>query len=215
MSKVYEIADAYVEKLAKLDPVSATMLGIAGHDTEMTDFSPEGAEALNTLRKETLAALEQAPTKDELTRIARECMEEELTVGVEQYDAGEHLRSLNVLHSPLQHIRMCFDLMPQGTEEQWRNIAARLRLVSRGLASYRATVLEGVKRSLTASRRQVLECANQTDIWCGQKGGGSFFDGLLAAYDATGLSNDALRLDLERSEESPLMVNLSHQERVT
>ena len=36
---VFRIADQYVEQFAALDPVEATDYGIAGHESEMTDFS--------------------------------------------------------------------------------------------------------------------------------------------------------------------------------
>ena len=45
MSQVYEIADQYVLAYAALDPIAATDAGIAGHETELTDYSPAGAEA--------------------------------------------------------------------------------------------------------------------------------------------------------------------------
>ena len=41
-SDVYELADAYVERFAALDPLAATGEGITGHDHEMTDYSPDG-----------------------------------------------------------------------------------------------------------------------------------------------------------------------------
>ena len=42
MSEVFDIADRYCEQLGALDPCSATYAGIAGHDHEMTDYSPDG-----------------------------------------------------------------------------------------------------------------------------------------------------------------------------
>ena len=42
MSEVYEIADQYVLAYAALDPIAATDAGIAGHDHELTDYSPDG-----------------------------------------------------------------------------------------------------------------------------------------------------------------------------
>ena len=61
MSKVYEIADEYVLAYAALDPIAATDAGIAGHEHELTDYSPAGAEARDRLDRETLAALQRAP----------------------------------------------------------------------------------------------------------------------------------------------------------
>jgi hypothetical protein len=39
-SPVYKLSDQYINQLAALDPAAATYMGIAGHDHEMTDFSP-------------------------------------------------------------------------------------------------------------------------------------------------------------------------------
>ena len=54
---VDELADHYVERHASLDPIAATMEGIAGHDTEMTDYSPDAAEERAELDRATLRAL--------------------------------------------------------------------------------------------------------------------------------------------------------------
>ena len=45
MSEVYEIADRYVLAYAALDPIEATDAGIAGHEHELTDFSPAASAA--------------------------------------------------------------------------------------------------------------------------------------------------------------------------
>ena len=44
-SPVYSLSDDYINKVAELDPAAATYMGIAGHDHEMTDFSPAGHDA--------------------------------------------------------------------------------------------------------------------------------------------------------------------------
>jgi uncharacterized protein (DUF885 family) len=202
-SKIYDIANEYVEKYAALNPVSATAMGVPGHDAEMSDYSPQGAKANASLNRQTLAALEAAPVEGERDRIAKEVMVEELTVSLDEYDAGEHLHSLRVLGSPFQGIRMTFDLMPRQTEEHWRNIAARLSLVPQGLASYRESLAEGQQQGKTSSKRQASECARQAEIWSGlRQGQPSFFQGLLDAYDKSGISSVPLRRDLERGVEA-------------
>ena len=60
MSKIFDIADEYVNKVAELSPLTATYLGISGRDDEMTDFSPESAEASAELDRSTLSDLEVA-----------------------------------------------------------------------------------------------------------------------------------------------------------
>ena len=76
---------------------------------------------------------------------------------LDTHDAGEHLRSLRVLGSPLQGIRMIFDLMPRDTEEDWRNIAARMALVS--ARDWRATAAASSRAR--SSPRQVAGVRRQ------------------------------------------------------
>ena len=196
MSQIYDIANDYVERYAALNPLSATSIGVPGFDDKMSDFSPQGADANADLNRQTISALNAAEADGERDRIARDAMLDDLQTSLDTHDAGEHLRSLRVLGSPLQGIRMIFDLMPRDTEEDWRNIAARMALVPEGLASYRRSLVEGAQQSKTSSRRQATECAKQAQIWSGAEGTPSFFHGLLDAYDASGLQSDALRRDV-------------------
>ena len=196
MTQAFSVADRYVARVAELDPLGATMAGIAGHDHEMTDYSPDGVEARHSFERETLATLAQTPVEGDANRITKECMEADLSVSMAQHDAGEHLRALSVLGSPVQGIRMCFDLMPHATGEDFQAIAARLRLVPRGIAGYRESLQEGVRRGLTASVRQATGCAVQAEVWSGGQGTPPYFEGLVTAYDGAGLAGGALRRDL-------------------
>ena len=196
MSQVYEIANDYVESYAALNPVKATSMGVPGHDGRMSDYSPQGADANAALNRRAVAALNAAAVEGERDRIARDAMLDDLQTGIDAHAAGEHLRSLRVLGSPFQGIRMVFDLMPRDTEEDWRNIAARLALIPQGLDGYRQSLLEGLRQSKPSSRRQVAGCAQQAEVWTGADGSGSFFHGLLDAFDEVGLASDALRRDI-------------------
>ncbi len=196
MSQVYEIANDYVESYAALNPVSATSMGVPGHDAMMSDYSPQGADANAALNRRAVAALNAAAVEGERDRIAKDAMLDDLRTGIDAHTAGEHLRSLRVLGSPFQGIRMVFDLMPRDTEEDWRNIAARLALIPQGLDGYRQSLLEGLRQSKPSSRRQVAGCAQQAQVWTGADGSGSFFHGLLDAFDEVGLASDALRRDI-------------------
>ena len=196
MSQVYDIANDYVESYAALNPLSATSMGVPGHDDGMSDFSPQGADANAALNRRTIAALNAAAVEEERDRIARDAMLDELQTDLDCHAAGEHLRSLRVLGSPFQGIRMVFDLMPRDTEEDWRNIAARLALVPQGLVSYRRSLLEGLRRSKSSSRRQAAGCAQQAHVWTGGSGSSSFFHGLLDAFDGAGIASETLRRDV-------------------
>ena len=59
MTRIYDIANEYVEKYATLNPISATGMGVPGHDDKMSDYSPQGAEANDALNRETRSAKTQ------------------------------------------------------------------------------------------------------------------------------------------------------------
>lgn len=199
MTRIYDIANDYVDKFAALNPISATSMGVTGHDDKMSDYSPQGAEANAALNRETLAALNAAQEENERDRIAKDAMIDDISISQDQYDAGEHLRNLRVLGSPFQSMRMTFDLMPRDTEEQWQNIAARLNLLPQGLESYQQSLAVGQRQGKTSSRRQSLECAKQAWIWSGQLDGQpSFFQGLMEAFRKTDISSSGLSQDIER-----------------
>src|SRR5215207_10683503 len=165
MSEIYDLSDRFVDRFAALDPVSATLEGLAGHDHEMTDFSPDGFEARNEHDRATLRTLTSAAPEGDPDRIAGDVLREAIETNVELYHAGEHLRDLNVIASPVQAVRMCFDMMPTETEADWDVIAARLALVPEGLATFQAGLTEGVRQGLVAARRQAVECMRQAETW--------------------------------------------------
>lgn len=203
MSRIYEIADEYVDRFAQLHPVAATAIGIPGHDARMTDYSPVGDEAMLDLQRRTRMDLSAVRAESARDRVALEAMLERLSLEIELQESDEHLRSLSILGSPLQAIRGCFDLMPRDTEEHWKNIATRLHFVPQGLAGYRSTLEEGLERGVLAAQRQARECGVQCEIWSGSSTDtGSFFDSLLEAYDASDVSGSgsgstALRAEIE------------------
>ncbi len=196
---VAEVADHYVERHAALDPLGATLEGIADHDSEMTDYSPDGAEERVELDRATLRHLGALTPTTERERIAAEMMSDRLSINVALYDLGEHLRDLNVLGSPIQGIRMAFDQMPTATEADWEVMAARIGLVPEGLSSLQAAYDEGVAQGLVAARRQVVGCVQQAEVWSGTGDAKSapFFQTLVDRFDASGISSPGLRATLE------------------
>jgi uncharacterized protein (DUF885 family) len=194
VSEIYELSDQYVERYAALDPVGATLEGLTGHDHEMTDFSPDGYEERNEHDRATLRALEHAPVEDDRDRIAADVLREMLETSVELYDTGEHLRTLNIIASPVQYVRMCFDMMPVETEDDWDVIVARLALVPQGLSSFQTSLAEGAREGLVAARRQAVECMKQAEIWGGmQPETRPFFVTLVDRLDERGIENRVLR----------------------
>jgi uncharacterized protein (DUF885 family) len=198
VSEIYDLSDRYVERYAALDPVAATLEGLTGHDDEMTDFSPDGYEERNEHDVATLKALERAAVENDRDRIAGNVLREALETSVELYDAGEHLRALNIIASPVQYVRMVFDMMPTETEADWDVIAARLGLVPQGLSTYEASLSEGVRQGLVAARRQAVKCMRQAETWGGlDPDTRPFFFTLLDRFDQSGIDNRVLRDTLE------------------
>jgi uncharacterized protein (DUF885 family) len=197
-SDVYEVADAYVERFAALDPLSATAEGITGHDHEMTDFSPDAVDERAEHDRATLRALAAATSVTDADRVAAGTLRERLELALEEHDAGERFRDLRILGSPVQEVRMAFDLMPRDSDEQWQTIAERLALVPQGLASVEAGFTEGVQQGIVAARRQAVACAQQADVWGGVDGSTRpFFLTLVDDYDGRGFSDSSFRRRLE------------------
>ncbi|MCH8814189.1 MAG: DUF885 domain-containing protein [Chloroflexi bacterium] len=184
MSRIFEIADQYVNEIAALDPTLSTALGIPGHEREMPDYSPDGTAAVADLNRRTVGDLESAAPDGERDRIARDFMRERLSVRLALVEAKENLRELRIIASPMQGARSVFDQMPKESEEDWSNIAARLKLVPEALAGFRASLNEGIAQGLVAAKRQSRECQRQAEIWSGQREGEpGFFDLLLGTFE--------------------------------
>ena len=109
----------------------------------------------------TLRELEAAAPADDVDRVTVAAMRERLTVGVELADAGERLRSLNNIASPVQSLRDGFDNLPTGTEEDWADFASALRDVPRALTQYAQSLRLALARGDVAARRQVEAAISQ------------------------------------------------------
>ncbi|PLS76787.1 MAG: DUF885 domain-containing protein, partial [Actinobacteria bacterium] len=115
-----------------------------------------------------------------------------------QGQAGEWLRDLRTLFSPLQAIRACFDSMATDTPEDWELVAARMGGVPAALAGLRTTLAQGLAQGMVAARRQALACAEQAATWGGARHATpAFFSTVCAAYETLRPSDTALRARLE------------------
>lgn len=189
---VFDLADAYIDEAAALDPIGATGRGVPGHDAEMTDFSPEGIDARAELGRTFLRRLADAGAETGDERRAAAFMAERLAVEADSHEAGERWRDLRIIGSPVQSIRSVFDLMPKASPQDWETVAARLEKVPAAVAGLTATLREGVTRGEMAARRQALECARQAEAWSGPQ---PFFTGLVAGAPAA--IGDRLRVRLD------------------
>src|SRR5699024_5802368 len=114
----------YVATLTRLRPMLATEIGLPGAEDQLDDFSPAGYQARTDAARQVLADLAEITPADEIDRVTQHAMVERLGVELELAEAGEDLAQLNVIASPVQHIREIFDLMPTATEEHWETVAA-------------------------------------------------------------------------------------------
>jgi uncharacterized protein (DUF885 family) len=195
---VYQTADAFVDRFASLDPVAATFMGVAGHDDRLTDYSPEGAAALIGLSRQLLQDVSAITPAGERERICRDTVIDEQQLSIELFDAREYLRNVNTMWCPVQALRQVFDLMPRDTEQDWRNISARMAGVPSALSLYRKSLGEGIQRNVTGSRRQAAGAARQAETYSGAGGGSSFFARVADSYRKSPSVVPALLADLDR-----------------
>jgi uncharacterized protein (DUF885 family) len=180
---VRDLADRYLDELCVLDPIRATYLGVPGHDGELPDFSPTGATERVTLARRTLTALDQLDTgaDDQADRRCRALLVDRLSVEVDQFDAGEHLRPLRVIGSPIGSIRSSFDLMATATDDDWMNVAARLEQVPGSYRTVQLALEQGSEQGVFAAPRQAHACATQLATWAGEGAATPWFDRFVAS----------------------------------
>ncbi|MEJ7766114.1 MAG: DUF885 domain-containing protein, partial [Acidimicrobiales bacterium] len=177
---VSEVADRYVDELCAISPISATYLGVAGHDHEIGDLSPAGVAADEELLRRTLARLSEVIPHDHREATAVALMQERLGLDLERHEAGLPYGSLNVMVSAAQGVRQVFDLMPTTTAEEQEVLRARMEAVPDAMAGVAETYREGMRRGVAPARRQVDGVAAQCRRWAGLEGSPGFFSDLAA-----------------------------------
>jgi uncharacterized protein (DUF885 family) len=179
---VRDAADEYVARLADLDPIVATSLGLPAGQDRLPDFSPAGQQALDDLRRATLAELGRLEKQDaqatgfadaderRCARLLRERLETELAVS----ESGEQLRTVSNIFGPQARVRGAFLLMPAARPADWAVIGRRIGQVPQALASYREALATGSSRGLCAAPLQVQTVASQLADWRNADGSGWF-----------------------------------------
>ncbi|MFJ9212874.1 DUF885 domain-containing protein [Streptomyces sp. NPDC102264] len=193
-----QVADAYVDALIELDPITGTYLGVAESSRRLPDFSPAGQQAVADLGRATLARLDVAETlpgadSDAERRCAR-LLRERLTAELAVHDAEEGLRQVSNIHSPVHHLRDAFPLTPAETDEDWSAIAERLRAVPTALAGYRESLALGLERKLLGGPRPTATFIGQLTEWVGEERG--WFEDFVSA------GPEALRTELDAAARS-------------
>ena len=191
------IGGRYVSEFARLDPSAAVRFGVATASGAMTDYSPESYEARADLARETLRAAASAQAENNRDGVAQRAIMARLTSELALFEAGEWLRDLRAIGSPLGETREVFDLLPRATDEDWSDIVSRLRRVPSALAGYRRTLQLGIERDLVGSRGEAVVVAAQARAFSGTDGVGRGYCSRLASDCES--SNVALSSSLEEA----------------
>ena len=191
------IAEDWVDTLVDIDPLVGTYIGRDEVNGRFGDFSPAGHEHFLDEARKVIAALDSAEPVDDVDRVTRTDLRNELLLDVESANAGLHLRDLNVIASPAQGIREIFDLMPTATVHDWENVSSRLDAVPEAISGYIETLRLGIERGITPAKRQVREVFEQTKKLFADQG---FFVELAAtAAPAEGQLPASLASDLSKN----------------
>src|SRR5258707_8229717 len=170
------LADAYVLEFARLDPLVATMLGLAEGQDELPDLSPAGYQARDELRRATQAQLIDAERAAEATgsfanaderrcaRLLTERLETELAVS----RSREHLRTVSNIFGPPQAVRGAFLLMPTATAEDWSVISRRIGRVPAAFANTGRSPPKEASLAFMPRHRKVRPSPGQSPTWSPQ-----------------------------------------------
>ncbi|SDY38239.1 Uncharacterized conserved protein, DUF885 familyt [Geodermatophilus africanus] len=177
-----QAADRYVDAVCDLDPIVATSLGTRPGDDRLPDPSPAGLEAEAQLARDTLAELDRvlaadpALADDPVERRCARLLRERLGAELDVHEAGEGLRALSNLFSPVHSIRQVFLLMPTAADDDWAVVARRMARVPEAYRGFRTSLEEGARRGLLVAPRQVSTVVEQLGEWLA----GPFFGGFAA-----------------------------------
>ncbi|MFB7937281.1 DUF885 domain-containing protein [Streptomyces sp. NPDC056049] len=184
-----QVADAFVDDLIALDPITGTHLGVRESAGRLPDFSPEGQEAVADLARRTLVLLDEAERtpgadSDAERRCAR-LLRERLTAELAVHEADEGLCAVSNMRSPVHSVRIVFTVMPTDTEDDWAAVAQRLRAVPAALEGYRASLALGLERKLYGGPRATATFVGQLTDWAGGEGEPGWFEQYAAARPDT------------------------------
>ena len=187
------LVDDYLDDYAALDPVAATYLGLAGHETELPDLSPAGLAEVADLMARTRTAVAAAQPLDTTDRITQAAAIESLDLAAQIRATGADESKLNNIDSPVQNLRSVFDVMATDTDDDWATVAVRLGKLPAAIAGYLESLRLAASRGDVSPRRQVQAAITQSRENLGP-------DGFFATFVAgAGERPAALRADLDRA----------------
>lgn len=202
MPAPFELSSTFIDELVTLRPVTATYLGIPGHDDRWGDLGVEGAEAAATLfRRYRDAFAVHLDHPEAAERLAARVNSAYLSERLDQFEHGDHLRDLAHMACTFEDFRQMFEVMDTSSAPAWEAICSRLETLEEALAAYRRRLEEGRSKGLVAARRQVLAVGEQAEEL---SGAGSPYLRLAEQAVATGHGEvgDRLGRAIERAREA-------------
>ena len=199
LSELDKIANRWVETLIELSPDFATYAGKKVGEDKLDDTTPEAAEHYNELSKKLLAEVKAAPVRDAVDQVTKDAMISTTQLGIEIHESGLGHRDLNPIASPAQGIRDIFDLSPTATEENWANLAKRMKAVEGAVDGYIRTLQLGIDAKDTPAKRQIALALTQAKQITAADG---FFRKFAAGASADGAElPESLKRDLAEAAE--------------
>ena len=177
MRTVDEISDAYVDAFAALDPCSATVLGLTGHDADVTDYGPDGAAARAELDRRTLTELAAAPVASGHDRLAARVLRDHLESSSALRAAGADEAELSAFGA-VTELRRAIELLDRGPHTPWPDVLARVRAMPAAVRGLRTTLEAARGAGRVSARRQVRNTAGQCDQTA------EYLSGLVTGHDA-------------------------------
>jgi Uncharacterized protein conserved in bacteria len=148
-------ADSYVRDVARLNPLAATDWGLPGDPGALPDYSPAGQEEMLDLARALVTDTQRIAPADDVDRITASAITESLGAEIDLEEADEWLGSVNNIASPIQDIRMSFDLMEKESAQDWGQVARRLHAVPGALSGYQESLRLAASHGRIAARRQI------------------------------------------------------------
>lgn len=185
---VRDVADAYVDGLARVDPGTATFLGVPVGQDEMPDLSPAGRAAVDDLSRATLSDLDRAERVSTLDDVERRCgrlLRERLEADLAISGDDEYLREVVNVFGLKERVQDIFLMMPTDTADDWAAVAKRMSRVPEALAGHRESLTTALEKDrFVAAPTQVRIIADQLDSWLADGAGRGWYAGFCADADA-------------------------------
>ncbi len=193
VTKIDELANEFLDTSVANYPTYATYLGMPGNEKELDDLSPSALERDYELAKATLRKLSALEAVDDVDLVTKDALSSSLEGEIAKHESGLVFRELNNIASPAQGVRDIFDLVPTKTEQDWENIAARMRKVGESLAGYAESLRIGFESGNAPAKRQLEEVINQVKQINNPDG---FFHTFAKKANIEGGLSDALKAEL-------------------